>query len=45
MDKVLLITGSSRGIGAGEVAQAIVWLLSEATSYTTLSLLEVSGAR
>ncbi|MEO6971978.1 MAG: SDR family oxidoreductase [Rhodoferax sp.] len=34
-----------RGGSAGEVAQAIVWLLSEAASYTTMSLLEVSGAR
>ena len=34
-----------RGGSADEVAQAIVWLLSEAASYTTMSLLEVSGAR
>lgn len=34
-----------RGGTAMEVAQAIVWLLSEAASYTTMSLLEVSGAR
>ena len=34
-----------RGGSAEEVAQAIVWLLSEAASYTTMSLLEVSGAR
>jgi NAD(P)-dependent dehydrogenase (short-subunit alcohol dehydrogenase family) len=34
-----------RGGTAHEVAQAIVWLLSEAASYTTMSLLEVSGAR
>lgn len=83
MNKVLLITGGSRGIGAAtallaaqqgyavavnytanahaaddvvrhiranggtamEVAQAIVWLLSEEASYTTMSLLDVSGAR
>nr|MCU0958457.1 SDR family oxidoreductase [Hydrogenophaga sp.] len=30
---------------ADEVAQAIVWLLSEAASYTTMSLLDVSGGR
>jgi NAD(P)-dependent dehydrogenase (short-subunit alcohol dehydrogenase family) len=28
-----------------EVAQAIVWLLSPAASYTTMSLLDVSGGR
>jgi NAD(P)-dependent dehydrogenase (short-subunit alcohol dehydrogenase family) len=27
------------------VANAIVWLLSEEASYTTMSLLEVSGGR
>jgi NAD(P)-dependent dehydrogenase (short-subunit alcohol dehydrogenase family) len=34
-----------RGGSAGEVAQAIVWLLSPAASYTTMSLLDVSGGR
>lgn len=34
-----------RGGTADEVAQAIVWLLSDAASYTTMSLLEVSGGR
>ncbi len=34
-----------RGGSADEVAQAIVWLLSDAASYTTLSLLDVSGGR
>ncbi len=34
-----------RGGTAGEVAQAIVWLLSSAASYTTMSLLDVSGGR
>lgn len=34
-----------RGGDAQEVAQAIVWLLSEAASYTTMSLLDVSGGR
>ena len=30
---------------AEEVAQTILWLLSDAASYTTMSLVEVSGAR
>jgi NAD(P)-dependent dehydrogenase (short-subunit alcohol dehydrogenase family) len=34
-----------RGGTAGEVAEAILWLLSPAASYVTLSLLEVSGGR
>ena len=34
-----------RGGTAHEVAQAIVWLLSDAASYTTMSLLDVSGGR
>ena len=34
-----------RGGTADEVAQAIVWLLSDAASYTTMSLIEVSGGR
>ena len=34
-----------RGGTAMEVAQAIVWLLSEDASYTTMSLIDVSGAR
>ncbi len=34
-----------RGGTADEVAQAIVWLLSPAASYTTMSLLDVSGGR
>ena len=34
-----------RGGRADEVAEAIVWLLSEQASYTTMSLIEVSGAR
>jgi NAD(P)-dependent dehydrogenase (short-subunit alcohol dehydrogenase family) len=34
-----------RGGTAEEVAQAIVWLLSSEASYTTMSLLEVSGGR
>jgi NAD(P)-dependent dehydrogenase (short-subunit alcohol dehydrogenase family) len=34
-----------RGGSADEVAEAIVWLLSPAASYTTMSLLDVSGGR
>ncbi len=34
-----------RGGTADEVAQAIVWLLSDAASYTTMNLLDVSGGR
>ncbi len=34
-----------RGGQAEEVAQAIVWLLSDAASYTTMALLDVSGGR
>jgi NAD(P)-dependent dehydrogenase (short-subunit alcohol dehydrogenase family) len=34
-----------RGGSAEEVAQAIAWLLSPGASYTTMSLLEVSGGR
>ena len=34
-----------RGGTAAEVAQAIVWLLSDAASYTTMSLMDVSGGR
>ncbi len=34
-----------RGGSADEVAQAIVWLLSAEASYTTMSLLDVSGGR
>lgn len=34
-----------RGGTADEVAQAIVWLLSDAASYTTMSFVETSGGR
>jgi len=34
-----------RGGTADEVAQAIVWLLSDAAGYTTMALLDVSGGR
>ena len=36
---------AKRGGTAMEVAQAIVWLLSDEASYTTMSLIDVSGAR
>ena len=34
-----------RGGSAQEVAQAVVWLLSKEASYTTMSLVDVSGGR
>jgi NAD(P)-dependent dehydrogenase (short-subunit alcohol dehydrogenase family) len=34
-----------RGGQAQEVAQAVVWLLSDAASYTTMALMDVSGGR
>ena len=34
-----------RGGSAEEVAQAVIWLLSDAASYTTMSLVDVSGGR
>jgi NAD(P)-dependent dehydrogenase (short-subunit alcohol dehydrogenase family) len=34
-----------RGGTAEEVAQAIVFLLSDASSYTTMSMMEISGGR
>ena len=36
---------AKRGGTAMEVAQAIVWLLSDEASYTTMSILDVSGGR
>ena len=36
---------AQRGGTAPEVAEAIVWLLSDSASYTTLSFLDVSGGR
>ena len=36
---------AKRGGSAMEVAQAIVWLLSEEASYTTMSWIDVSGGR
>ncbi len=34
-----------RGGSAQEVAQLMVWLLSDAASYTTMSLIDISGGR
>lgn len=34
-----------RGGSADEVAQSVVWLMGEGASYTTMSLLDVSGGR
>jgi len=34
-----------RGGTAGEVAEAIVWLMGDASPYTTMTLMEVSGGR
>jgi len=36
---------AKRGGTAEEVAQAIVWLLSDKAEYTTMSFLDVSGGR
>jgi len=47
-DRVRELAGQvpmGRGGTADEVAEAIVWLMSDASPYTTMSLLEVSGGR
>jgi NAD(P)-dependent dehydrogenase (short-subunit alcohol dehydrogenase family) len=36
---------AQRGGTADEVAQGIVWLLSDSASYTTMSFLDISGGR
>ena len=43
--KLAHLVPMQRGGSAEEVAQAIVWLLSPAASYTTMSLIDVSGGR
>ena len=43
--KTLGIVGMGRIGTAEECAEAIVWLLSPEASYTTMSLVEVSGGR
>ncbi|GHD79697.1 hypothetical protein ACFSQE_10715 [Vogesella fluminis] len=47
MDKVLLVTAASRGIGAAttRLAAAILWLLSDAAPFTTGSFIDVAGGR
>ena len=44
-DKVALVTGASRGIGAAaaEVAEAAAWLLSDRASFVTGVVLPVTG--
>ena len=47
-DRVQQLQGGipmGRGGTAAEVAEAIVWLLSDKASYTTMSLMEISGGR
>ncbi len=47
-DRVAQLKGGvpmQRGGTADEVASVIVWLLSDAASYTSMSLIDVSGAR
>jgi NAD(P)-dependent dehydrogenase (short-subunit alcohol dehydrogenase family) len=34
-----------RGGSADEIANAIVWMLSDEASYTTMALLDVTGGR
>lgn len=43
--KLAHLVPMQRGGSADEVAESIVWLLSPAASYTTMSLLDVSGGR
>ena len=43
--KLAHLVPMQRGGTADEVAQAVVWLLSPAASYTTMALLDVSGGR
>ncbi len=40
-----LLVPAGRGGSAEEVAEGIVWLLSDAASYTTMSFLDISGGR
>ena len=43
--KLAHLVPMQRGGTADEVAQAIIWLLSPAASYTTMALLDVTGGR
>lgn len=45
VQKLAHLVPMQRGGSAEEVAEAIVWLLSPQASYTTMSLIEVSGGR
>lgn len=45
VDRLSLAVPMGRGGEPEEVAQAVLWLLSEASSYTTGTVLEVSGGR
>ena len=56
MDKILVITGGGRGIGAATArlaaragyavcVRAILWLLSDEASYTSGAIVDVSGGR
>lgn len=45
VDRLKVNVPMQRGGLPGEVAEAILWLLSEASSYTTGSFIEVSGGR
>lgn len=45
VDRVKANVPMRRGGTAGEVAQAILWLMSDEASYTTGTFLDVSGGR
>lgn len=47
MNKVFIITGTSRGIGAAtdRLATAIHWLLSDEASYTTGTCIDLAGGK
>ena len=45
VDRVKAVVPMRRGGEAGEVAAAILWLLSEEASYTTGAILDVTGGR
>lgn len=43
-DKIVVITGASRGIGAAtEVAEAIYWLASQKFSFVTGGFVDIAG--
>ncbi|MGH6932759.1 MAG: SDR family oxidoreductase [Dongiaceae bacterium] len=46
MNKIVIVTGGSRGIGtAEEITHAILWLMSDAASYLTGAIIDVTGGR